>query len=85
MLWVPLLSAVCALHLIHLIQVRGPARRFHLVHLLVGLGMVYMFAPWAEMPLPAQVPIGGFVALTVLVATFVGLQLQMGRRDRLGR
>lgn len=83
MFWVPLLAAVCALHLIHLARARGYARRFHVVHLLVGLGMVYMFAPWTELPLPAEVPIGLFGMLTVLVGAFVGLELQMGRRVNL--
>lgn len=81
--WVPLLAAVCALHVVHMFSMRGHARRFHAVHLLVGVGMVYMFAPWRSMPLPMEVPVAVFAGLTLLVGCFVGLELQHGRRVNL--
>lgn len=81
--WVPLLAAVCALHVIHLLWMRGGSRRFHLVHLLIGLGMIYMFAPWSEMPLDAGIPVWSYAALAVLLGGWIGLELQRGRRVNL--
>lgn len=81
--WVPLLAAVCALHVIHLIWMRGGSRRFHLVHLLVGVGMVYMFAPWSELPLEAWIPESFYALLAVGLIGWIGLELQRGRRVNL--
>lgn len=81
--WVPLLAAICALHVVHTLAMRGHPRRFHLVHLAMALGMVYMFAPWASLPLPKQVPIAGFAGLGLVLACFVGLELQRGHRVNL--
>ncbi|MGQ0847194.1 MAG: DUF5134 domain-containing protein [Sporichthyaceae bacterium] len=83
MFWVPLLASVCALHVIHLCWMRGQARAFHAVHLLIGVGMVYMFAPWATMPLPAGWPVTFYCALTVVAVAWIGLELQSGRRVNL--
>ncbi len=81
--WVPLLAAVCALQVVHMLWMRGGSRRFHLVHLLIGIGMVYMFAPWTTMPLDPDVPIAFYSGLTVLVGGWVGLELQRVRRVNL--
>jgi hypothetical protein len=80
MFWVPLLASVCALHVIHLGWLRGHARAFHGVHLLIGVGMVYMFAPWTAMPLPAGWPVTFYWALMLAVVAWIGLEMQSGRR-----
>ncbi|MGQ0467182.1 MAG: DUF5134 domain-containing protein [Sporichthyaceae bacterium] len=81
MFWVPLLAAVCALHLVHCLSMpRGQGRRFHLVHLAMGVGMVYMFAPWPSPPVPMQWWVAAYTALGLAIACFVGLEWQRGRR-----
>ncbi|HUR72824.1 MAG TPA: DUF5134 domain-containing protein [Sporichthya sp.] len=57
--WVLALAAVTASHFLTAGFARGEARVWTGAHALMGLGMLYMFLPWARSPLPA----GALVAL----------------------
>ncbi len=52
--WVLALAAVTAGHFLTLGFARAQARVWSGAHALMGLGMIYMFLPWAEPPIPAR-------------------------------
>ncbi len=77
--WLLVLSAVTATHVVHLLTMRGQQRAWHLTHLVMGVGMLYMFAPWSGQPLSARAWQYLFAAVAVAVVTWLGAALQQGR------
>lgn len=85
-LWVQLvgtlvLCAVTATHVVHLITMppgRGQVRGWHLTHLAMSFGMLWMFAPWAEMPGEARAWQYLFGSLTMVVAGWIVSRFQHG-------
>ena len=76
---------ILAVHLRHLLEVRGEARVWHLVHVLMALGMVNMAIPTAwtglsGMPVNATVTGYFFAVITVFCAAMTGFALS--DRDR---
>lgn len=75
---------VLAVHVRHLLEVRGQARAWHVAHVVMALGMVNMTVPssWTGadgMPVPAAVATPVFAAATVVAAA---LALRAGLRRR---
>jgi len=76
-----ILSGITASHVVHLLTLpagRNQIRGWHATHLAMNLGMVWMFAPWAEMPGEARAWQYVFGALTIGVAGWLLAQLQHG-------
>jgi hypothetical protein len=70
-IWVIVLAAVTAGHLLTLGFARAEARFWSAAHALMGVGMIYMFLPWvAEPPIPARafVVLFAFAAAICLIA-----------------
>lgn len=70
--WVAIYALILVLHLVvhlrHLIGLGGQERAWHSSHVLMALGMVYMFLPAGIVTLPSMVGIVVF-ALAALAAT----------------
>lgn len=67
-IWVLALAAVTAGHLLTLGFARGQARAWTATHVLMGVGMLYMFLPWSGAPIPAGFWLVAFAGLGALVA-----------------
>lgn len=75
------LAGVTATHVVHLLTMapgRPQVRGWHLTHLAMSVGMLWMFAPWAEMPGHARVWQYTFGAIAVVVAGFLLTRFQRG-------
>jgi hypothetical protein len=77
-LWVVLYAWVVSSHLIHVSFMRRQPRAWHLTHVLMATGMMYMFAPWRGDPLPMRFWQLGFEIAAVAIAGFVLVQWARG-------
>lgn len=76
-----ILAGITASHVVHLITMtpgRSQLRGWHSTHLAMNLGMLWMFAPWAEMPGEARMWQYIFGALSIAVAGWILTRLQAG-------
>jgi len=70
--WVLVLAGVTANSLLVVGFARGEARLWSGAHALMGLGMIYMFLPWAATPpVPARALVGVFAAAAALALVAV--------------
>jgi hypothetical protein len=61
---------ILAVHLSHLVSMSGQHRAWHAGHVLMALGMAWMFLPVTPFPLPALVWQSAFAAAALLVAVW---------------
>jgi hypothetical protein len=69
--WVVLYSWVLASHLVHVSYMRGQPRYWHLTHVSMALGMIYMFTPWKPAPTSDLNLERAFLVIAALVGLFV--------------
>lgn len=76
--WVLLYSWVLATHVVHVAYMRGQPRAWHLTHMLMAGGMIYMFVPWSGDPFPLWYWKFPFTIAAALIALFVLVQWARG-------
>jgi Domain of unknown function (DUF5134) len=69
--WVVIYAAILLLHLRHAIGMSGQQRLWHSGHILMALGMVYMFLPNGVISLPIVVGVVIFALAAVAIAGWV--------------
>lgn len=79
-----LLAGITATHAVHLIALwadgaRAEVRSWHLTHLAMGAGMLYMFAPWPSAPGNPRALQYLFATVTVVAAGWILTRLQHGQ------
>lgn len=75
------LCAVTAAHAVHLLTMppeRAQVRGWHWTHLAMSFGMLWMFAPWAELPGEARAWQYTFGALTIVLGGWILSRFQRG-------
>lgn len=77
-LWLGLYAWVLSSHLIHVAYMRAQPRAWHLTHVLMSLGMLYMFTPWHGDPLPMRYWQATFEVAAGAIALFVVMQWARG-------
>ncbi|HZE67459.1 MAG TPA: DUF5134 domain-containing protein [Sporichthyaceae bacterium] len=77
--WVCAYCWVAAQHTVHVALMRGQPRAWHLTHIAMSVGMIYMFAPWQGEPIAAVVWELAFLAAAGLVLLFVLASWSGGR------
>ena len=53
--WVVGFTWIAAEHTVHVMFMKGQPRAWHLTHITMAVGMVYMFTPWQGEPIGAVV------------------------------
>ncbi|WP_170220741.1 DUF5134 domain-containing protein [Amycolatopsis cihanbeyliensis] len=77
--WIVALCVVALLHTGHMWAMNGRRRYWHAGHVLMALGMVYMYLPHRVQPVPAALAMALFGTATVLA---VVVALVLWSRDR---
>lgn len=77
--WVVVLCWVLASHFLHVLEMRGQPRYWHMTHMLMAIGMIYMFVAWQGLPISLRAAEMVFEAAALLVLGFVLLTWSTGR------
>jgi hypothetical protein len=79
LIWVVAFTWIAAEHTVHVAFMKGQPRAWHLAHIAMAVGMIYMFTPWQGELISAPVWELGYVAATGLVLMFVLASWSGGR------
>jgi hypothetical protein len=77
--WIAAYLWIAASHTTHVWYMRGQARAWHMCHLLMAAGMVYMFTPWTTDPMPLRGWEKAYWAASIAIAAFVVAQWARNR------
>jgi hypothetical protein len=72
--WIFAFVWITASHTTHVAFMRGQPRAWHLTHLAMAVGMVYMFAPWTRPPIPYRTWEMAYLAIAIAITAFVAQQ-----------
>jgi Domain of unknown function (DUF5134) len=78
--WAAVFVVVMLLHVQHAIRMHGAHRLWHSGHILMALGMAYMFLPQELLTVPNRPWQLGFAGATVLAMIYAGYHLRHGIR-----
>lgn len=79
-IWIILFIAIFALHVAHAVQMRGVHRLWHTGHMVMAIGMVYMFIPPRFLNGWAWPWVGVFGVVSGLALLFAVREYRRGRR-----
>ena len=69
--WVVIFAVIVIVHARHIIDMGGQERAWHSGHVLMALGMIYMFLPGGIVTIPSAVGIAVFALVAVAVASWI--------------